>query len=247
MQTPKVAQQLQLPTSGRAQLQRLDPQPGAVPAPATSHGAVSGPQRGAPRPLGRHVDQLAAAPTAARICSCRSPAVHLSPRDPRDLGPCERSRLHLSYALDQLSPAMERSLAPVDALPAPAAAAVPAAIPVAPVATTAAAGAPPRGGGIDTTRVLNLFGFVGPVASLMTHTLYPGQGAGTSSRSAIQRMPGIGAVSSSAKAGSLGTTRFVLSRTEDAIDSVLPCAAERMFKRPGKFANPSNLHFSYQA
>lgn len=114
------------------------------------------------------------------------------------------------------------------------------------------------GGGIDTTRVLNLFGYVGPVASLMTHTLFPRDShhhAAAPPRSAhIQRLPrvsGGGPHSRAAGGGALaaaqGRTRFVLTSTEDAIDSVLPCAAERMFRRPGKFANARNLHFSYQA
>lgn len=129
----------------------------------------------------------------------------------------------------------------------------------APAAATATPPAAARGAGIDTTRVLNLFGYVGPVASLMTHTLFPRDSAGGTPRSAhIQRMPGIGAPQhadgrlharaasgAGALGGAAGGTRFVLSRTEDAMDSVLPCAAERMFRRPGKFSNPSNLRFDY--
>lgn len=120
-----------------------------------------------------------------------------------------------------------------------------------------APGAAPRSsGGIDTTRVLNLFGYVGPVASLMTHTLFPaGGGAGGARSVQIQKMGGVAAAA--APDGRLamrapggltpGKTRFVLSRTEDAMDSVLPCAAERMFHRPGRFANAANLRFNYQA
>lgn len=129
-----------------------------------------------------------------------------------------------------------------------------------------AAGAPRP---VDATRVLNLFGYVGPVASLMTHTLLAhGQHAADGrDRGRAPRPPSAGAApghghghshggghgdgrlmlraESSPVPGKSGGTRFVLSQTEDAIDSVLPCAAERMFKRPGKFGNPNNLRFSY--
>jgi hypothetical protein len=120
---------------------------------------------------------------------------------------------------------------------------------------------PPSTSGVDTTRVLNLFGYVGPVASLMSHTLFPHGHAGHAGHghgrggAPLQKLPSFGAAaegraqpraSGSGGAGG-GKTRFVLSRTEDAMDSVLPCAAERMFWRPGRFGNPSNLHFSYQA
>jgi hypothetical protein len=130
----------------------------------------------------------------------------------------------------------------------------PARAPAPSLAPGAAAAAPTRGGGIDTTRVLNLFGFVGPVASLMSHSLFPhgapSPGGGAARGAAhIQRAAGIGGGEGRLKhlGGALSgnTTRFVLSHTEDAIDSVLPCAAERMFKRPGKFANADNLRFNY--
>jgi hypothetical protein len=42
-----------------------------------------------------------------------------------------------------------------------------------------------------------------------------------------------------------GKTRFVLSATEDAMDSVLPTAAERMFRRAGRFGNASAMTFRY--
>ncbi|KIY95635.1 hypothetical protein MNEG_12326 [Monoraphidium neglectum] len=114
---------------------------------------------------------------------------------------------------------------------------------------------------IDTTRILNLFGYVGPVASLMTHTLfshsYSGGGAAAAApappRAASQALRSLADGRARARApsdggvGTGGRTRFVLSRTEDAIDSVLPCAAERMFKRPGKFGNPGGLRFTYDA
>lgn len=134
--------------------------------------------------------------------------------------------------------------------PGSAAAAFTAAAPLPPAA-------PARGGGIDTTRVLNLFGYVGPVASLMTHTLFPhaASGGGAPRSIHIQRMQGVGAAHGDG--GRLhmrpstgltpGKTKFVLSRTEDAMDSVLPCAAERMFHRPGRFANANNLRFNYQS
>lgn len=139
----------------------------------------------------------------------------------------------------------------LDAGPAPAFAAGP--------STSGGAGgaspAPRGGGGIDTTRVLNLFGYVGPVASLMTHTLFPsparGGGGGGGGGIGLQRMPsftsgGSGSLRSRPSTGlTPGKTRFVLSRTEDAMDSVLPCAAERVFKRPGRFANASGMRFSY--
>jgi hypothetical protein len=112
-------------------------------------------------------------------------------------------------------------------------------------------------GGVDTTRVLALFGYVGPVASLMTHTLFPhagGAGAAGGPRSIhIQKMGGVGAAPGGdgrlqmrpSTGLTPGKTRFVLSATEDAIDSVLPCAAERMFRRPGRFANANNMRFNY--
>jgi hypothetical protein len=94
----------------------------------------------------------------------------------------------------------------------------------------------------------------------MTHTLFPhgaahSHGRGAAAAAPLQKLPSFGHSSegrlqprSSGSGGAAGSkTRFVLSRTEDAIDSVLPCAAERMFWRPGRFGNPSNLHFSYQA
>ncbi|GBF91648.1 hypothetical protein Rsub_03952 [Raphidocelis subcapitata] len=113
-------------------------------------------------------------------------------------------------------------------------------------------------GGVDTTRVLNLFGYVGPVASLMSHTLFPGASPASARSVHIQRMPGVGAAGAGASGdGRLsmrqpsgltpGRTKFVLSRTEDAMDSVLPCAAERMFHRPGRFANANNLRFDYSS
>ncbi|KAI8473587.1 MAG: hypothetical protein J3K34DRAFT_391735 [Monoraphidium minutum] len=111
---------------------------------------------------------------------------------------------------------------------------------------------------VDATRVLNLFGYVGPVASLMTHTLlayghHHGGGAPVAPAvPRVQRLPGLGSLqrspsSSSGGASPPGRTRFVLSKTEDAIDSVLPCAAERMFRRPGKFGTASNLRFTYHS
>lgn len=122
------------------------------------------------------------------------------------------------------------------------------------------------GSTIDTTRVLNLFGYVGPVASLMTHALMPqgsgglghghGHAAGSSGQRPPARIPGFGRLSGSGGSGSFGSftsggapgrTRFVLSSTEDAIDSVLPCAAERMFKRPGRFGTAAALKFNYQS
>lgn len=115
------------------------------------------------------------------------------------------------------------------------------------------------GSGVDTTRVLNLFGYVGPVASLMTHTLFPhhqthGGGHGHGGSRQLQKVPSIGHTAehrgggghhAGRQLGGSGRTRFVLSRTEDAIDSVLPCAAERMFKRPGKFGNVNAMKFNY--
>ncbi|GBF96896.1 hypothetical protein Rsub_09901 [Raphidocelis subcapitata] len=130
----------------------------------------------------------------------------------------------------------------------------------------------PSAAGVDTTRVLNLFGYVGPVASLMAHTLFPhghahhggssggGHGHGAAPRAThLQRLPafgegrlqprsgGSGGGASTPRGAAGGKTRFVLSRTEDAMDSVLPCAAERMFWRPSRFGNASNLRFNYQA
>jgi hypothetical protein len=130
----------------------------------------------------------------------------------------------------------------------------PAAAP-APVAPAPSAAPARPAGGVDTTRVLALFGYVGPVASLMTHTLFPGGSAGSGAgRVQIQRMGGVGAADGGRAPPARvpsgltpGKTRFVLSRTEDAMDSVLPCAAERMFHRPGRFANASALRFNYQA
>lgn len=111
---------------------------------------------------------------------------------------------------------------------------------------------PPSALGVDTTRVLNLFGYVGPVASLMSHTLFPGAAPGAARSLHIQRMPGVGAGGGDGRLSmrqptglTPGRTKFVLSRTEDAMDSVLPCAAERMFHRPGRFANANKLRFDY--
>ena len=138
-----------------------------------------------------------------------------------------------------------------------------------------------KGGAVDATRVLNLFGYVGPVASLMTHTLLQqqhhhhqhGQQHGQQQhgghhahqpRHPLQRVPSLGPLrrlSSSGGSGNFGAlaaprsggangggarARFVTSRTEDAIDSVLPCAAERVFKRPSRFANAAAMRFSLQ-
>ena len=154
----------------------------------------------------------------------------------------------------------------LDASPAPA----PAPAPASAFAATSGHGgpaspAPPRG--IDTTRVLNLFGYVGPVASLMTHALFPtarahsgsglgllggGHGGGHGGAHIQRGVPSVGAAGSDGRLRmrpptglTPGRTRFVVTRTEDAIDSVLPCAAERVFKRPGRFANASGLRFSY--
>eukprot|EP00775_Hariotina_reticulata_P012944 gene12944-13072_t len=46
----------------------------------------------------------------------------------------------------------------------------------------------------------------------------------------------------------LSKTCFIVSRTEDAMDSVIPCAAEEFF-RPmlqNRFSNPAKLQFSYR-
>jgi hypothetical protein len=119
------------------------------------------------------------------------------------------------------------------------------------------------GSGVDTTRVLALFGYVGPVASLMTHTLFPHGHAhghhdrGNNGSRQLQKVPSISLAAEGRShsghaprlsgGGAGARTRFVLSSTEDAIDSVLPCAAERMFKRTGKFGNVGAMKFNYQA
>jgi hypothetical protein len=75
----------------------------------------------------------------------------------------------------------------------------------------------------------------GPVASLWTTNLYSNGSSGhvRSSMDLGQRPQ--------------ASTRFVLSKTEDAMDSVIPCVAEELF-RPmmrSKFANPAQLQFKW--
>jgi len=93
---------------------------------------------------------------------------------------------------------------------------------------------------IDIRRQLMLFTpTLGvPVASLVTNALFP----------APPRTPRSATKSESHQRRESRGTRFVLSRTEDAMDSVLPCAAEELFRpmMQSKFANPAKLNFRYR-
>lgn len=93
----------------------------------------------------------------------------------------------------------------------------------------------------DAKRVVTLLDprIAGPVASLWTASLYghvpiARQSSSMGSRSSMEEDRPVG-------------VRFVVTRTEDALDSVLPCAAETLFKplSQNKFSNASKLQFSY--
>ena len=75
----------------------------------------------------------------------------------------------------------------------------------------------------------------GPVASMWTSHLY-GNDAGS------------GSARSSMEAVCTTRTRFTTTRTEDAMDSVLPSAPEAMIKdlrrQNGRFSNPATLKWS---
>jgi len=76
----------------------------------------------------------------------------------------------------------------------------------------------------------------GPVASMWTSHLYGNDVAGS------------GSARSSLEAVATTRTRFTTTRTEDAMDSVLPSAPEAMIKglraQNGRFGNPATLKWS---
>jgi hypothetical protein len=79
----------------------------------------------------------------------------------------------------------------------------------------------------------------GPVASMWAQALFgvPTHSGGQTPRSSLEQQP----------AASRAGVRFVVSRTEDAMDSVIPCAAEELL-RPmiqSKFADAAKMQFRY--
>lgn len=80
----------------------------------------------------------------------------------------------------------------------------------------------------------------GPLAAMwLSHAILPGGRRQPESVSSQQ--------AGSASASSSKGVRFTLTRTEDAMDSVLPCAAEELLRplaqRASKFGNPAKMRF----
>jgi hypothetical protein len=96
--------------------------------------------------------------------------------------------------------------------------------------------------GVEPTqakRMVHLFDarIAGPVASMWAQALFgvPAPGMSGTPRSSLEQQPPTRGV------------RFVVSRTEDAMDSVIPCAAEELL-RPmiqSKFADAAKMQFRY--
>lgn len=93
---------------------------------------------------------------------------------------------------------------------------------------------------VQAKRMVHLFDarIAGPVASMWAQALFgvPSHGmSGGTPRSSLEQQPAVRGV------------RFVVSRTEDAMDSVIPCAAEELL-RPmiqSKFADAAKMQFRY--
>lgn len=87
-----------------------------------------------------------------------------------------------------------------------------------------------------------------PIASLVAVSLHRQRSSESGSLGSLQsgqhKQPKQGAAQPH-------STRFLTTKTEDAMDSILPCAAEEWFRpvlqQHNKFGNPAKLSFRYSA